>query len=106
MATRGAMAAMDSEARNRIRLATGRLVKRLGIPEPAEPTYERNPHLAQIRELEAHADFLESLDGAIKGEGYSAAAGESKADQADDAVETAPTPEPEPAKAIAKKGKA
>ena len=104
MATRGAMAAMDSEARNRIRLATGRLVKRLGIPEPAEPTYERNPQLAQIRELEAHANFLESLDGAIKGEGYSAAPGESMADQADDATE--PEPEPEPAKATAKKGKA
>ena len=75
MATRGAMAEMDANARNRIRLVTARLVTRLGMDEPASPEFVRNPQLQQIRELEAHATFLESLDGAIKGEGYSAAPG-------------------------------
>ena len=75
MATRGAMAEMDVNARSRIRLVTNRLVKRLGMDEPVAPEFVRNPHLAQIRELEAHATFLESLDSAIKDEGYSAKPG-------------------------------
>jgi hypothetical protein len=81
MASRGAIAAMDAEVRDRIRLATGRLSKRLGIDAPADPAYARQPELARVYELQTHADFLEALDGAIKGEGYSAAAGESLADK-------------------------
>jgi hypothetical protein len=66
---------MDAEARQRIRLATGRLVKRLGVSEPPTPAHERNPDVRAIRELEAHATFLEELDRALKDEGYSAAPG-------------------------------
>ena len=91
MASRGAIAAMDAEVRDRIRLATGRLSKRLGIAAPADPAYARQPELARVYELQTHADFLEALDGAIKGEGYSAAAGESLADQkAEEAADAAP----------------
>ena len=96
MPTRHAIATADAAVRERLRLVSGRLSKRLGIDGPATPRAERNPELARIAELETHADFLEALDGAIKDEGYSAAAGESLADT---------QPEPEPAKP-AKKGKA
>jgi hypothetical protein len=85
---------MDAEVRDRLRLTTGRLAKRLGIDPPADPDLARNPDLARVYELQTHADFLEALDGAIKDEGYSAAAGESLTDA---------EPEPEPTK---KKGKA
>ena len=90
MASRGAIAAMDAEVRDRIRLATGRLSKRLGVDPPADPAFARQPELARVYELQTHADFLEALDGAIKGEGYSAAAGESLADQkAEEAADAA-----------------
>jgi hypothetical protein len=71
---------MDAEVRDRLRLTTGRLAKRLGIDPPADPDLARNPDLARVYELQTDADFLEALDGAIKDEGYSAAAGESRAD--------------------------
>src|SRR5690349_7674549 len=87
MASRGAIAGMDAEVRDRLRLVTQRLSKRLGIDPPADPEFARNPDLARVYELRAHADFLEALDGAIKDEGYSAAAGtERKDEQPIDAV--------------------
>ena len=100
MPSRHAIATADAEVRNRIRLATNRLVRRLGLDEPQAPAFERNPDFQRIRELEAHADFLESLDASLKDEGYTAAAGESLADQkaeADDAA-TAPDSATAPAK--------
>src|SRR5690349_18249886 len=110
MASRGAIAGMDAEVRDRLRLVTQRLSKRLGIDPPADPEFARNPDLARVYELRAHADFLEALDDAIKGEGYSAAAGESLADQKADDTAPADTEEAEPAaepvKATAKRAKA
>lgn len=102
MASRAAIAAQDAEQRDRLRLVTNRLSKRLGIDPPTDPEFARQPELQRVFELRTFNDFLEALDGAIKDEGYSAAAGESLADQKADE----PQPEPEPAKAPAKKGKA
>ena len=96
MASRSAIAQMDAAERERLRLVTHRLATRLGINGPADPRRVKQPELTRVFELRSHADFLEALDGAIKDEGYSAAAGESLADT---------QPEPEPAKP-AKKGKA
>src|SRR5687768_636548 len=79
MATRHAIATMDAEARNRMRLASGRLVTRLGLPDPSPAVWDRNPELRAIYELQAHADFLESLDAALKDRGYSAAPGSAPA---------------------------
>jgi hypothetical protein len=71
---------MDAAERERLRLVTNRLATRLGIDGPPEPQRARQPELMRVFQLRAHADFLEALDGAIKDEGYSAAAGESRAD--------------------------
>jgi len=109
MASRGAIAQMDAAERDRLRIVTNRLATRLGIDPAAEPQRAKQPELARVFELRSHADFLEALDGAIKDEGYSAAAGESLADQkADEGVraDAEPAPESEPAKAPAKRGKA
>jgi hypothetical protein len=76
MATRGAIAVRDAEARDRMRLVQARLAKRLGFeqPEPAE-LLSRNPDYRAMQEVEGFAAFLEAVDGALKDEGYSAAAG-------------------------------
>ena len=81
MASRGAIAQMDSAQRDRIRLVTNRLATRLGIDPAADPQRAKQPELARVYELQSHADFLEALDGALKGEGYSAAAGDAGKDE-------------------------
>lgn len=62
MATRAAMAEMDDLARKRIAAASAQLAERHNVAVP-EIAFERNPQMRQIRELEAHATFLESLLG-------------------------------------------
>jgi hypothetical protein len=81
MASRAAIATMDADERNRFRLVTARLSKRLGVAELAPPDVARQPELARVYELRTFNDFLEGLDASIKDEGYTAAPGESKADQ-------------------------
>jgi hypothetical protein len=46
---------MDAEVRDRLRLTTGRLAKRLGIDPPADPDLARNPDLARVYELQTQA---------------------------------------------------
>jgi predicted nucleic acid-binding Zn-ribbon protein len=82
MATRSAIYEMDKVEQNRLRLVTSRLAKRLNLPDVATPERARQPELQRVFELRVFNDFLEGLDAAIKDEGYTAAAGESKADQA------------------------
>jgi hypothetical protein len=108
MPTRASLAERDADVRNRLRLASGRLTKRLGLDERPALPYQRNPDLRRLEELEDHAAFMESLDGAIKDEGFSAAAGESKADakEAADAGDSVADASAAPVKAQAKKGKA
>jgi hypothetical protein len=108
MPTRASIAERDADVRNRIRLAAGRLNKRLGLAERPAIPYQRNPDLRRLEELEDHAAFLESLDGAIKDEGFSAAPGESKAavKEAADAGDSVADANAAPVKAAAKKGKA
>jgi hypothetical protein len=93
MATRGAIAEMGKVEQDRMRLVTGRLAKRLAIEDVKPAERVRQPDLQQVFQLRAYNDFLEGLDAAIKDEGYTAAAGESKADQAkaeQDAAEAEP----------------
>jgi hypothetical protein len=111
MATRGAIAELDKVEQTRRRLLTERLAKRLGVEgvKPAERV--RQPELQRVFEDRAVNDFLEGLDGTIKDEGYTAAAGQSLADQkaaeqeAADAAVSAETPVVKPA-AKATKAKA
>jgi len=52
-----------------------RIAKRLpGIDAPDIPTRHRYPEMVPVIQLEALADFLDALDGAIKDEGYAATA--------------------------------
>lgn len=80
MASRGAIATLDADVRERFRLVTNRLSKRLGVDPPGAPEAARQADLARVYELQAMVDWLERLDGTAKDEGYSAAPGESKAD--------------------------
>jgi len=90
MPTRAAMAEMQADIDKRQRLTQARLIKRLNLPEPGPTEWTRNPELARIFMQRQHVEFLESLDAAIKDEGYSAAAGESLADQkAEEAADAA-----------------
>jgi hypothetical protein len=82
MATRSAIAEMGKVEQDRMRLVTGRLAKRLAIEDVKPAERVRQPDLQQVFQMRAYNDFLEGLDAAIKDEGYTAAAGESKADQA------------------------
>jgi hypothetical protein len=81
MATKGAIYEMDKVERNRLRLVTARLAKRLGLEDVATPERARQFDLQRVYEMRVFNDFLEGLDASIKDEGYTAAAGESKADQ-------------------------
>ena len=81
MPSRSAIADMQYDIDNRLRLTQARLIKRLGLPEPAPAEWTRNPELARIFMQRQHVEFLEALDAALKDEGYSAAAGQSRADQ-------------------------
>ena len=72
MASRDAIATMDAEIRNRFRLVTGRLSKRLGVDPPAAPATARQPDLARVYELQTVVEWLERLDSTAKDEGYSA----------------------------------
>lgn len=60
MATQDAMARMDETARRRITAATSTLADRFGL-DVAPPTFERDPKMAMIRQLESHADVLDAL---------------------------------------------
>ena len=71
MATVAAMAVREANARERIRLAAGRLGKRIDIDASVETPFIRDANLRKIAELEAHADFLEAADDAIKAKGFS-----------------------------------
>jgi hypothetical protein len=119
MATRSAIAEMGKVEQDRMRLVTGRLAKRLAIEDVKTAERVRQPDLQQVFQLRAYNDFLEGLDAAIKDEGYTAAAGESKADQAKaeqeaaaaesaetEATPDAPVPAEKPAKSAAKTTKA
>lgn len=108
MATRSAIYEMDKVERNRLRLVTARLAKRLGIDEVKPADRARQPELARVYELRTFNDFLEGVDASLKDEGYSAAAGESKADakEAADAANPAADASAASVKAQAKKGKA
>jgi len=92
MPSRSAIADMQYDIDNRQRLTQARLIKRLGLPEPAPAEWTRNPELARIFMQRQHVEFLESLDAALKDEGYTAAAGQSLADQKADQEEADAAP--------------
>ena len=81
MATRSAIYEMDKVERNRFRLVSARLAKRLGVADVQPAERARQPELAKVFELRSFNDFLEGVDASLKDEGYTAAAGESLADQ-------------------------
>ncbi len=60
MATRGAIAEMEQNARNRIDAASRLLAEQAGIDVPAVP-YEVRPDMRMLRHLETQAAFLEAL---------------------------------------------
>lgn len=60
MATRGAIAEMEQDARRRIDAACTALAKRHGVDEPVVP-FERKTDMVMLRHLQTQADFLESL---------------------------------------------
>lgn len=60
MATRGAIAEMEKNARNRIDAASQVLADKAGIDVPAVP-YEARPDMRMLRHLETQAAFLEAL---------------------------------------------
>ena len=113
MPTRAAIADMQYDIDNRQRLVTAHLMKRLNLPDPTPAESTRNPELARIFMQRQHVEFLEALDAALKDEGYSAAAGQSRADQeeadatpaADDVVDSADTAAEAPKTAKAAKTK-
>ncbi len=84
MATRGAIATMESEAQKRIETVSATLAERFGIDVPAVP-FERKPEMRTLRQLETSAMFLESIHGATGG--TTAKAGSPLADLASDAAD-------------------
>ena len=92
MPSRSAIADMQYDIDNRQRLTQARLIKRLGLPEPKPVEWTRNPELARIFMQRQHVEFLESLDAALKDEGYTDAAGQSLADQKADQEEADAAP--------------
>ena len=60
MATRGAIAEMEDNARKRIDVASAALAASAGVDVPVV-AYEKKPELRMLRHLEAQADFLESI---------------------------------------------
>ena len=89
MATRSAIYEMDKVERNRFRLLSARLAKRLGVDDVQPAELARQPELAKVFELRSFNDFLEGVDASLKDEGYTAAAGESLADQKAEAADAA-----------------
>ena len=65
MASRGAIAGIDAEARKRISAFESALVGRLGIESPPEPPFARQPELRAAYDLERHAEFLERVVVAV-----------------------------------------
>lgn len=66
MATRHAIATMESEAQRRIDEASATLAERFGVEVPAVP-FERRPELRILRQMETSATFLEAIAGAQAG---------------------------------------
>ena len=66
MATRHAIATMESEAQRRIDEASATLAERFGVAVP-EVTFERRPELRILRQMETSATFLEAIAGAQGG---------------------------------------
>lgn len=93
MATRSAIYEMDKVERNRFRLVSARLAKRLGVDDVQPAAHARQPELAKVFELRSFNDFLEGVDASLKDEGYTAAAGESLADQKAEADDAAAAPD-------------
>jgi hypothetical protein len=60
MATRGAIAEMEDNARKRIDVASAALAASAGVDVPVV-AYEKKPELRMLRHLEAQADFLDAL---------------------------------------------
>lgn len=64
MATRGAIADMEKQARDRIDAASKVLADKAGVEMPVVP-YEAKPDMRMLRHLETQAAFLEVLAGNV-----------------------------------------
>jgi hypothetical protein len=74
MASRGAIAGLDKEARERIDAAVARLVSGLGVDAPPAPETARQPDLQAVYNLQSHATFLEAIANAVDGTNVNAQA--------------------------------
>ena len=65
MASRGAIAGIDAEARKRISVVEEILARKLSVEVPPEPPFARQPELRAAYDLERHAGFLEAVAMAL-----------------------------------------